>query len=198
MEQLASQTDEQLLHVFSRGRDDAFEALVCRHGTGIKAYAQRLLRNPELAEDVYVETFARLVRERDNLRPQGTVRGFLYTIAHNLCISLLRRRKTEREAAPQLMVIENGRGAQPGADAMASAAQVAQRLEQGIASLSYEHRQVLLLRTVHGLSSRETADVVGLDESQVRSQLSWARKCLRLFLAHGRPARAVAGSGGQE
>ncbi len=195
MEPLDRQTDEELLSAFAQGHDEAFEALVHRHGVGIKSYAQRILRNPELAEDVYVETFARLVRERKNLRPSGTVRGFIYTIAHNICISLIRRRKTERDAMPQLMVIETEHNAQPSQDALASAAQVAERLEQGIATLSEDHRQVLLLRTVHGLSSRETAEVVGLDESQVRSQLSWARKRLRLFLAHGRPKKAASGRG---
>jgi len=176
-------TDEQLLTAFSRGQDQAFEELVRRHGSGIKAYAQRMLRSEEAAEEIYVETFSRIVRERNNIEIRGTTRGLLYTIAHRLCISRIRRRQTRRRFAPHLMAMEGGRSKQPTSEDMAAAAELSQALERAIERLSEEHRQVLLLRTMHGLSSKETAEITGLEEGQVRSHLSYARKRLKVFLA---------------
>ncbi len=176
-------TDEQLLAAFQRGHDAAFEELVHRHGAGIKAYAQRMLRSEEAAEEIYVETFSRIVRERDNLEIRGTTRGFLYTIAHRLCISRIRRRQTRRRFAPHLLALEGGRTKAPTSEDIAAAAELSQALERALERLGEEHRQVLMLRTMHGLSSRETAEITGLDESQVRSHLSYARKRLKVFLA---------------
>ena len=81
------------------------------------------------------------------------------------------------------MALEGGRSKQPTSEDMAAAAELSQALERALERLSDEHRQVLMLRTMHGLSSKETAEIVGLDESQVRSHLSYARKRLKVFLA---------------
>lgn len=187
-------SDEQLLERFALGSDAAFEELVRRHGPGIKAYAQRLLRSETEAEDIYVETFARVVQQRANLRRAGTTRGFLYTIAHRLCVSRVRRRQTVYRYAPQLVALEGGRSRGATSEELASAAELAADLERAIAGLSEEHRQVLMLRAVHGLSTRETAEAVGLGEAQVRSRLSWARKRLRALMA-SEAGRDVGGEG---
>jgi len=176
-------SDEDLLIAFSKGADAAFEELVRRHGRGIKSYAYRLLRNDEQAEDVYVETFTRVVRERKNLRRGGTARGYLYTIAHRICIGQIRRRRTEIDALPHLVALDGGRAAGPDSEALAAAGELADDIEHAIARLSQQHRQVLLLRTAHGLSTRETAEALQIEQGQVRSQLSWARKRLRRLLA---------------
>jgi RNA polymerase sigma-70 factor (ECF subfamily) len=178
----ATRADRELLLAFARGDDHAFEILVQRHGSGIKSYAHRMLRNAETAEDVYVETFTRVVQERSRIRPIGSVRGYLYTIAHHLCISLLRRRGTERDGEYQISLAEHGWNLFPDGEDHTRAAELFADLEHGISRLSSRHREVLLLRVVHGLSTRETGLITGQDDGQVRSQLSWARKRLRSFL----------------
>lgn len=196
--EFAERSDEDLLIAFAKGADAAFEELVRRHGRGIKSYAYRLLRNDEQAEDVYVETFTRVVRERKNLRKCGTARGYLYTIAHRICIGQIRRRRTEIDAMPHLVALDGRRATQPNSEALAAAGELAADIEQAIACLSQQHRQVLLLRTVHGLSTRDVAEALEVDEVQVRSQLSWARKRLRLLLAErveSEPLRRTEGVG---
>jgi len=176
-------SDEELIRAFSRGREDAFEEIVRRHARGIKAHALRMLRNPQEAEQVYVETFTRLAVAGRRWKPTGTLKSFVYTVAHNLCLDLIRRCRTEQEAHPELVGMEQMRSLQPSPEAVAMTGELARQLERGIAGLSEEHRTVLLLRTLHGLSGKETAEVVGLDEGQFRSMLSYARKKLREQLA---------------
>jgi len=177
-------TDERLLQLFDKGRDPAFEELLRRHGSAIKAYALRMLRRPEVAEEVYMETFERVAALRGK-RPQrgGSVRSYFFTIAHNRCVDLLRHARRVRESRPQVTELEITRKLQVSPDAEVALGRVAEELEEALATLPEGHRQVLLLRTVHGLSSRETAEIVGLDEGQVRSQLSYARKQIRKMLA---------------
>ncbi len=189
-------SDEQLMREFTRGSDVAFEELVHRHGAGIKAYARRLLGDAELAEDVYIETFARLARHRQTLSLRGTARGLLYTIAHRLCLDLLRRQRTEQRSAPHLVRLAERRRDRTSTDDGAVMGELGACLDRAMERLRVEHRQVLLLRTVHGLSTRETAEAMGLTEMQVRSQLCFARKRLREALARQgwiRPSRRVAG-----
>ncbi len=183
MRQHIEVSDEELLEVFAGGDDDALEELIHRHGMGIKNYAFRILRNEQDAEDVYLETFTKIFLSRAEIRTNESARGFLYTIAHRFALMKLRRKKTTNKYAPMLTAISGGQNVQPSAEERVSAAEMATAVERAIANLSVEHRQVLLLRTVHGLTTKETATAVGRDESQVRSQLSWARKRIRAITA---------------
>jgi RNA polymerase sigma-70 factor (ECF subfamily) len=185
---VAAATDEDLMRAFVRGNERAFAVLVDRHGKDVKAYALRLLRNAESAEDVFVETFTRVAQHRDRWEPKGTLRGWLFTIAHRLCLDGLRQRQLQKERHPHVIELELGRALQPSPEAEAMLQELAGELEAAIARLPEGHREVLLLRVVHGLSSEETAAIVGLDEEQVRSQLSYARKRVRASIEEAQAA----------
>lgn len=183
MENVRELSDLELLQRSRWKQQDAFAELVARYGSSVKGYAYRMLRCSETAEDVYVDTFERLLRKRDDWKAQGSVRSLIFTIAHNRCIDLLRKRKRQREALPHLVHIEQNRRVQPSPEGRAALNQLADALEIAIGRLPAAHREVLLLRTVHGFSGQDVAQMVGLDEGQVRSQLSYARKELRRHLA---------------
>ena len=185
--------DHQLLAAFQEGDEAAFGVLVGTHGAQIKGYALRMLRNPEEAEDVYVDTFTRLAGA-GAWEERGTVRGWLFTVAHRLCLDRLRRRRTEREAHDGLVELTRRRALAPSPEARAQWGELAERVEEAIGRLAEEHREVLLMRTVHGLSGAETAAALGMDEQQVRSALSYARKRLKRILAEQAPALRKEGS----
>jgi RNA polymerase sigma-70 factor (ECF subfamily) len=182
--------DDQLLRAFGEGREAAFGVLVDRYGLAVKGYALRMIHSPQQAEEVYVETFLRVARARGAWEDRGTVRGWLFTMAHRLCLDILRQRKVTREAVPHLVELAEARPPAPTPEAQAALNEQAAVLEELLARLPSEHRQVMLLRAVHGLSAAETAAALGLDEEQVNSQLSYARKRLRAWMEDGAaPAR---------
>ncbi|MFZ5482248.1 MAG: RNA polymerase sigma factor [Myxococcota bacterium] len=175
-------TDEALLRAFVAGDGLAFEALVLRHGAAVKGYAVRMLQNAPQAEEVYVDTFHRVATHAARWEPRGSVRGWIFTIAHRMCIDVIRQRKVARDAVPHLVDLHGARTPTPSPEAHALLREEAGRLEEALARLPEEHRQVLLLRIVHGLSAAETGAALGLREDQVNSALSYARKRLRVLL----------------
>jgi RNA polymerase sigma-70 factor (ECF subfamily) len=175
--------DEALMLEFGRGDCRAFEEIVGRYGGAIEGYARRLLQNRQLAEEVVADTFERLARERGNGSLHGTLRGYLFTIAHHRCMDLLRKRRRELEASSTVAERERGRGLPTHPEAIARLGELAAALEDALRRLPEAHREVVLLRLVHGLSGDETARVLGVSEDQIRSQLSYARKLLRKYLA---------------
>lgn len=183
-------TDAELLRAFRSGDAPAFDELVRRHGVAIKAYALRMLRNREQAEEVYEDTFLKVATSRGAWEQRGTVRGWLYTIAHRLCLDRLRRQKVARLARTSVIELDRARQLRPNPEAQALLGERARQLEDALSQLSEEHRQVLLLRCVHGLSAREAAQALDLAESQIHSQLSYARRLLRQQLDV--PARRTA------
>jgi RNA polymerase sigma-70 factor, ECF subfamily len=172
-------SDEQLLEAYRRGREDAFDALVRRYGPSIKGFAYRLLHSQGEAEEVYAETFLRVAKARGKWESRGTVRAWLYTIARRLAYDILRHRAITRREEGTVVEIERWRGVMPSPEARAQLGQAADRLERALGQLSEEHREVLLLRTVHGLDAHEVAQALGTTEEQVHSRLSYARKKLR-------------------
>ncbi len=168
--------------------------LVRRHGPAIKAFALRLLNSRDEAEDVYAETFLRVARARGAWEERGTVRSWLYTIARRQCLDVLRHRTVMHRAEHTMVELERWRGATPSAEARVALGQEADRLERALARIPEEHREVLLLRVIHGLDARETAEALGFTEEQVHSRLSYARKRLRDLLDTDAPLLASGGA----
>ncbi|NCG17541.1 MAG: sigma-70 family RNA polymerase sigma factor [Rhodobacterales bacterium] len=186
--------DVALLDAWKCGDEQAFTELVHRHGRGLKGYALRILGNSEHAEDVYAETFVRVARSNVQWTDRGTVRGWLFTIAHRLCLDELRRRKTRQAAYPHLVHLQIQRAWTPGPEAKVEAGRRVVQLEEALRLLPETHREVVLLRAVHGLSAKEAADVLECTPSQVDSRLAYARKQLRVWLE--KPGVNIAGGRG--
>ena len=187
---MTDRTDDQLLHAYARGQDSAFEELVERHGAAVKSYALRLLRSPERAEEIFEETFLRIIQGKGRWEPRGTVRGFLFTVAHRLCLDVLRARKRERDAVPGLIQLSAGRSFAPSPEAAALLGERASQLEDALGRLAVKHREVLLLRAVHGLDPDEAAEVLGITARQVYDRLSYARKRLAAALQENTPPKS--------
>jgi RNA polymerase sigma-70 factor (ECF subfamily) len=152
-----------------------------------------MLKSADDAEDVYAETFLRVARAGGQWEDRGSVRAWLFTLARRQCLDVLRHRAVQHRTEHQVVALERWRATPPSPEARALLGEEADRLERALARLPEEHREVLLLRTVHGLEAREVAETLGCTEEQVHSRLSYARKRLREWLdVEGRadPARA--------
>lgn len=178
-------SDDDLLDAFRKGRPEAFAVIVERWAPPLRAYARRMLSSPQAAEDVAMESFTRLARQAQHWDARGHLKAWLFTVARRLCLDELRERRRSDGDHGELIDLEYHR-ARPSPQAAAELGELARDLENALARLPSSHRDVLLLRVVHGLDSTECATVMGLAEDQVRSQLSYARKQLRRALTeHG-------------
>ena len=187
-------TDQELLSAYSAGNRSAFAELMARHATMVKAYALRMLRNAELAEEVCSETFLRVAMKKGAWEDRGfQFKSYLYRIANNLCIDLLRRQKVARQSATGVLELTLHQQFRPSPEAESILGERASLLEQALAALSESHRRVVALRSIHGLSAKETAEVMDCDPSQIDSKLAYAKKLLKEKLAELNDSQRLGG-----
>jgi RNA polymerase sigma-70 factor (ECF subfamily) len=177
------ESDSELLRAAGHGNHSAFRALVQRHAPYLFGIAHSLVRNAHDAEDIVQETF--LGAMKGGFRGEASVRTWLVRI-------LVRRagmlRRTRWKKSPPLSLdlkIEEGGGASPqppvtGSDSRPAAATEAKLdLAAMLETLSPEHRQIIVLRELEGLSYDEISEALGIPRGTVESRLYRAREQLR-------------------
>jgi RNA polymerase sigma factor (sigma-70 family) len=184
-------TDPQLLERFRRDNDqEAFAALVQRHGPLVRKVCWRVLRHAEDAEDAFQATFLVLARHVDAIRRQGALGSFLHGAAYRTALrarrDLGRRRRHEREA-PRMA------RSQPNLEVAWREIQAV--LDEETAALPEKYRAVFVLCCLEGQSKPEAARHLGLKEGTVSSRLAHARKLLQQRLTRrGLTLTAVLGA----
>jgi RNA polymerase sigma factor (sigma-70 family) len=165
--------DEVLAARAAAGDDDAFATLVRRHQARLEAYCASILRNEEDARDavqnVFLKALTALRREPRRL----AVRPWLFRIAHNEAISLLRRR---RPAGALAETIEDPRREPP--DAVLLSVEVSAILD-AVRELPDRPRDALLLHELAGLPHAEVASVLGTSPGGARQAVFEARTALQ-------------------
>jgi RNA polymerase sigma-70 factor (ECF subfamily) len=172
-----------------RERDAAaFKQLVDRYSPRIYNLALKMLGNPDAAEDILQETFISAYRAIDRFEGRAHVSTWLYRIAHNAVLMRLRKEKrtpylqsleddldldvlaapSHREGAPERRLLES---------------ELRDKMDEALASLTDALREVFILRDIEGLSTAETAEILNLSETAVKSRLHRARLALREQLA---------------
>ncbi len=189
---MQSLSDEQLMERFLEGRSGAFQTLVERHSGRIYNFVLRQVGDKDLAEDIVQDTFLRVVRSAKSFRAKAKLTTWLYTIARNLCIDALRKAKHRRHASLDKPLSQQDGGAtlldmvaddKPGHDSAARDRRFVAALEDALATLPDEQREVFLMREIQGLKFREIAEIVGIPENTVKSRMRYALEALRGHLA---------------
>lgn len=171
-----------------RGDPQAFARLVALHEGMVYNLAARLLGDPEEARDVAQNVFLQVYRRLGQFEGRASLRTWIYRVtvnqSHNRRRWWQRRRHDREEPIDDLM---NGRGAARLADPRPAASpfeearrrERARRVQEGLLRLSFDHRTVLVLREVEGLSCEEISAVLGVAAGTVKSRLARARDSLR-------------------
>jgi RNA polymerase sigma factor (sigma-70 family) len=168
---LALAGDERLVEQVRRGNELAFEVVFERYGAGILAFCRHMLGSREEAEDAVQHTFAAAYRDlaRDSDR-KIALRPWLYTIARNRCLSLLRAR---REQAAELEELPT----EGLSDEVERRAELRELLAD-VRELPEDQRAALLLAEAGGMSHAEVAQVLGCEPGSVKGLVFRARSNL--------------------
>ena len=167
-----SRSDQELIAAINDGDSDAFEALYYRYRDWVVSLAYRFTGDRELALDVLQETFLYFVKKFPGFRLTAHLKTFLYPAVRNLSIAA--RRKAER-----FQSVENETGTIEAATTTVPVGNQNESLVAALAVLSDEHREVLLLRFVDGLSLAEIAKALNIPLGTVKSRLHNALAFLR-------------------
>lgn len=189
----------------ARARDgevQAFRLLVEKYQNKAHAIALGVVGNYEDAEDVIQEAFLKAYRNLSLFRGQSSFYTWLYRIVFNLAIDLSRKRYRHVEASvgeaaildmspQQGSSVESRLLSRPQApDERIETSELAAQIRRSMDNLTPEHRAVIVLREIEGLSYAEISDIVGCSKGTVMSRLHHARKRLQKALAEYAPVRS--------
>jgi RNA polymerase sigma-70 factor (ECF subfamily) len=176
---------------------DAFEEFFARYRTPIYRTAYGLTGDPQAAEEVLQDTFARAYRRRSTLRTDVSPLPWLHRVALNLCYSRLSQRRPRSEPIDESSAQYMPDGAAAPSD-RAEQTELREILRDGVAGLPEKHRSVVILYYLYGLSLQETADLLDVRLGTVKSRLHYALRGLRVglegdrrFGSYGRGTEAI-------
>ena len=176
--------DDELLARARAGDERAFAALVARYEGAVAATAIGMLGPGGDADDVGQETFIRFHRALGRFRGDSSLKTYLIHIAMNLSLNALRsRRRTFLRFSSGNDDLAGAPEPRIGPAGETDAAELRRVVWDAVAALNEKHRAVVVLRMFQDLSTRETAQMLGVPEGTVLSRLSRAMQELQARLA---------------
>jgi len=179
---------------YQKGDVAAFSELVARHEKRLWNFVRRFVADAATAEDLLQEVFLRVVRSAREWQPTAKFSTWLYTIARNLCTDQARRGSLRKAAS-----LDEATSASPddsgprrldklaapdgNAEQAALDREIAARVDQAVAELPVEQREVFLMREVMEMPFAEIATATGASEPTVKSRMRYALERLRAALA---------------
>lgn len=166
------------------GDQGAFEELVHLYEKRVLALTLRMCKNPEDAAEAAQEAFFAAWQGLGSFRGDSSFSTWLYRLASNACVDLLRR-EGRRPAASSLDDEELNLdipSSLPSPQEEAERRELAEQVAAGLRALPPEYRAVLVLREIQQLRYDEIGEALDLDVGTVKSRISRGRKKLRSFL----------------
>src|SRR4051812_2538036 len=174
---IRNEPDEALVALVLQGSEAAFEAIYDRHHRGLIAFCRHMLRSREEAEDALQHTFAAAYRSltAGGDRP-AALKPWLYTMARNRCLTVLRARKTRDDAAGA-EASSDGASVEGLTDAVQRRADL-RDLVADLHRLPEDQRAAIVLFEMGDQSHAEIADVLDINREKVKALVFQAREGL--------------------
>jgi RNA polymerase sigma-70 factor, ECF subfamily len=188
-------SDVALVQKAQSGDARAFDALVTKYRSRLFSMTYTLVQNQEDAWDLSQEAFIKAWRALPGFKGDSAFYTWIYRIAHNTCLDWLRKKRiqsagefddnrADHQPDPTAEAVPHA-FARP--DKVLANAELGNRIQEALAKLSDEHRHVMLLREVEGLSYEEISQVTQCPVGSVMSRLFYARKKLQQLLQDDAP-----------
>ena len=174
--------DRDLVRAAQKGDANAFRTLVERYQRRVYQLALGMLKDADDAMDIAQETFVRVHRYLPSFKGDSSFFTWTYRIATNLCLDAQRKKSRvqrvdseESDEAELEAAMDPPSAALAGPQRAALNEELKGKLEEALQGLSENHRAILLLRELEGLSYEELAKVLGIRKGTVMSRLFHAR-----------------------
>ncbi len=176
--------DTELMLLVREGDESAFSELFDRYNRKLLDFFYGMSRDTQLAEDLCLETFARIWHLRRRYAATGSFPAYLFTCARNIWLEKCRHLGKQWRLGTALSIDEdNGSDIPAGIasrpDESASRSEIEQHILNALAELPDEQRMVFVMRTIEGLALDDIAAVLQCPVNTVRSRKLLAIKKLR-------------------
>jgi RNA polymerase sigma-70 factor (ECF subfamily) len=178
--------DEALVELCRQGDGDAFETLVGRHQAPCYSLAARMLGDRDEAMDAFQDACVKAWRAIGDKR-DGAFKSWMSSIVARTCLDRIRARRPNvalEDAEGRVIPLPDSR---PGPELTALRRERTASIEAGLNHLSADHRAIILMRDLSGMSYEEIADSLELPLGTVRSRLARARASLQADLLRQDP-----------
>ena len=167
MNMLTMRTDEELVALYATGKDEAFDVLLERYKDRLFSYILYQVRNADVAEDIFQETFVKVVITiRDGRYTEsGKFFSWVTRIAHNLVIDFFRREKGENTVSTdesEVDLLNNAKLAERCAQTTMDSEQTFIDLQHLIEKLPQEQREVVEMHYFQEMTFKEIAEEKGI------------------------------------
>jgi RNA polymerase sigma-70 factor (ECF subfamily) len=190
----AELTDQDVVAHALQGRESAYRELIGRYERPVFSVIYRMIRDREQAEDLAQETFIKVFNALDRYNPKYKFSSWIFKIAHNTTIDLLRRKEPETlslDGSPHARTEEQAEASSLTAvshdedpEQYTSSQEVGSEIEEALDHLRPEYREALVLWHIEGRPYEEIAEIMDLPLGTVKTYIHRGRNELRGLLEH--------------
>lgn len=180
-------SDQELVQAFLNGDESCIETLINRHRTKVYTYILLTIKNQALAEDLFQETFIKVIQSlrRGKYRDNGRFLSWVIRIAHNLIIDHFRKEKQMNSVSnddTEMDLFNSKKLSDDNIEQLMVSSQIRKDLRKLINELPDDQREVVLLRHFGGLSFKEIADHTGVSINTALGRMRYALINLRKMI----------------
>ncbi|MCM1378419.1 MAG: sigma-70 family RNA polymerase sigma factor [Clostridium sp.] len=183
-----SMTDEQLVKAYAQGSNEAFDALLKRHQDRVFNYILRIIKNEDVANDIFQETFVKaiLTIKQGRYKENGKFPAWISRIAHNLIIDFYRQEKSENLQSTDIEdvdILNRKELSEATIEDIIVSDQIRNDIKYLIQELPPLQREVLNMRYYQNLSFKEIAELTGVSINTALGRMRYAIINLRRIAA---------------
>lgn len=179
MQKLTNLTDEQLVRAYVDGNNAAFDTLLRRHQSKLFSYILRIVKNRDIADDIFQETVVKIIMtlKQGRYAESGKFGAWLTRIAHNLIIDHFRQEKSENSISTddeEVNLLNRRDLCDENIEDLMVNDQIRTDVRRIIEALPEAQREVLMMRYYSDMSFKEIADATGVSINTALGRMRYA------------------------
>ena len=185
--QVKQLSDEELMKLLSKGNQKAFDEIYLRYSDVLFGYFMKMLaRDKEKCEDMVHDLFANIIRKPDYFNVNRSFRTWVFSVACNMCKNEYKRMSVRKHVSNDF---EPTKSLQAESDTLKKVHEstFSESFYKALNALDEKHKNVFALRHFEGLSMKEIAETLEINEGTVKSRLIYATKTLAKELKEFNP-----------
>ncbi|MGN0230754.1 MAG: RNA polymerase sigma factor [Muribaculaceae bacterium] len=179
MAKLTALTDDKLVSLYADGNNEAFDTLLNRHQNRVFTYILRIVKDSEVANDIFQDTFVKAITtiKQNRYSETGKFGAWITRIAHNLIIDFYRQERSENLQScdlPDLDILNRKDLSEETIEDKLVTHQIHNDIKRLVKALPELQREVLVMRYYHDMSFKEIADATNVSINTALGRMRYA------------------------